>query len=437
MTPGLTVPLKAGRGAVVLGMPEPYTVEMNLTGADSNWQRIMSENQVTLQGFRFTFQHIPLTFGSQHLPQHARISRLGALDYFFSEPIVLRSGRSVTISKLASSGLWDAENTTLTVAYPNVSTTPEPGAQRPKPGPTVLQGLDPAIDGAHLEVNCLQSCNSLRVKFGWEDLDPHVPHTYAITLNGDPHVIESEMFNIPFYGRSFRFHVVPLGVWQYMQLDFKPYGVLIDDADFRRQIWIADFRENQLVSWTSDGVLSRPEVSSRFLGPTAMARADDGFMYVADGPARQIFQVKYDEDVAVFAGRLDEICDPYGPCGDGADSSSRATFGYIEALEVTDEGLLVVDSGSSRIRFLPTEEAIRISRAEGRGTPRVATVAGSGWVCDPEFRRSCRNGPALETRIAPVAVAAGRRGRVIYFAEPTLHQVRMVFKGEPGNAHVR
>ena len=62
------VVMRNGQGAVVLSMPEPYTVTMQLVGANSYWQRRISDGNVEMQSFTFTFEAIPLLLTHQSTP---------------------------------------------------------------------------------------------------------------------------------------------------------------------------------------------------------------------------------------------------------------------------------------------------------------------------------------------------------------------------------
>jgi hypothetical protein len=48
LSPSADIQLQGGRGGVLLRMPEPYRVTMNLTGYDSEWMRILSKYNVEI-----------------------------------------------------------------------------------------------------------------------------------------------------------------------------------------------------------------------------------------------------------------------------------------------------------------------------------------------------------------------------------------------------
>ena len=110
-----------------------------------------------------------------------------------------------------------------------------------------------------------------------------------------------------------------------------------------------------------------PATSAQLAGPSGVAAASDGSVYVADTFNNTVRRIAPDGTISTFAGTGTACADPSTACGDGgpATSAQLSVPVGVAQQDAPSETIVVADTGDNRIRAITADGVIR-------------TVAGSG-----------------------------------------------------------
>jgi uncharacterized protein (TIGR03437 family) len=146
-------------------------------------------------------------------------------------------------------------------------------------------------------------------------------------------------------------------------------------------------------------------------GPTGLAQDSSGNVYIAEPNAGEIRRVRTDGSIERFAGS-GALTD--GPAG--AQARQTDLISPTILLRDADDGLLLFDSGSCRIRKVAVTGVVQ----DVAGTGACSSATGGGMPGGG----TTRDRKALETVITGVGGMAFDRSGLLVYSEPTQHIVR-------------
>ena len=150
--------------------------------------------------------------------------------------------------------------------------------------------------------------------------------------------------------------------------------------------------------------------AAQLAGPSGVAAASDGTVYVADTFNNAVRRVAPDGTITTSAGTGVGCADPSTACGDGGPATAAQLSAPVGvSAGPADAGIVVADTGNNRIRLIGPDGVI-------------STVAGTGLGGS-----SGDGGPATAAQLNEPTRAVVGTGGAVYIADTANNRIRVAF----------